>query len=194
MWSTAFGWLGQLVGLLGSMIPQYFHHETMNVAVSIKRGDRVKVLRYGIAWFWPFWTEIYHRPANIQTKRIPSQTLTTSDRIRVIAGGVVRYHIERDDEDAIRQAMVETDDVDRAIVDETLAVFCEFITGHNFEDLYKSERKAINTKITTRVRAELRRYGVYVDRAQITNLSTCTTIALVRTDAAYSDGDDEENE
>jgi len=191
MWTTAFGWMGELFGAFGSLIPQRHHNEVMNIAVSITRGDVVKVLKYGITWYWPWWTEVYSRAANLQTKRIPAQTLTTRDGKRVTAGGVVRYHIDCGDKDAILSAMVETDDVDRAIVDEALAVFCEFVTSNSFDSMC-GIRKDINTRITLRVRAELKRYGVYVDRAQLTNLSTCTTIALVQTEAGYNDGAEEE--
>lgn len=190
MWVSAFGWLASLFENFGSLIPQYIHHEWTNVAVSIKRGKRRKVLRYGINFYWPFWTEVYTRACTQQTKRIPNQTLTTKDGHRITSGGVVRYHIDRDDKEAILQALCETDDVDRVIMDEALAVFCEFITDNDWEEL-RGNRRKVNTLITRACRTALKPYGVYVDRAQITNLSKCSTLALVKIDTGYEESNEE---
>ena len=186
MLTTAFGWLAELMSLLGSLIPRYHHQLCTDVGVSITRGARVRVLSLGITWYWPFWTEIYYRARNTQTKLLPSQTLTTSDGERVTVGGMVRYDINGSDHDAIKAALVETDDVDRSLVDESLAVYCEYITSNTWQDLC-ADRTKTNTAITYKVRSVLRQYGVNVLRAQITNLSTCFTIAHVRTDAAPYD-------
>lgn len=181
MWTSAFGWAASLMESFGSLIPRYIHHEWTNVGIAITRGTKVKVLRYGVRYYWPFWTEIYTRACTQQTKRIPNQTLTTKDSRRITSGGVVRYHIDRDDDSAIISAMAETDDVDRVIVDEALAVFCEMITDSDF-DTTRGNRKEVNTRITRACRTALKPYGVYVDRAQVTNFSTCSTHALVRID------------
>lgn len=167
---TAFGWLADLLGTFGSLIPQYHHLECVDIGVSITRGSRVKILKPGIIWYWPFWTSIYYSPANVQTVSLPTQALLTRDEKRVVAGGMVRYTLV----DA-EKALVDTDDVDQAIVDEALAVICEYITSKTVGDIQKN-RTQTNTELTRSVRKGLNQYGVQTGRAQLTDFSPCITL------------------
>ncbi|GAF73950.1 unnamed protein product [marine sediment metagenome] len=179
----AFAWLGQLAETLGSLIPTWHHQEWQDVGVAIKRGRIIISLRPGIIWHWPFWTIIYSRAANKQTKDLKTQTLMTNDNIAVAAGCMVRYTIPRPwiNEEAQRienadiKALIETEDVDRAIEDETLAVLCEYVTGKSLQDI-NGNRKKVNTDLTLQVRSTLKQYGAYVERAQLTDFSEGTPL------------------
>ena len=161
--STALGWLAELLGTLGSLIPQWHHLESIYVGVAITRGNRIKPLKPGIIWYWPFWTMIYYRYSNRQTKDLQTQTMTTADGQVVAVGCMVRYKVI----DAVK-AIIDTLSVDRAIVDEALAVLCAYITKRTLAVLLE-DRLKINAELTKQIRTALEKYGVYVEKAQLTD-------------------------
>lgn len=163
-------WLAELIGFLGSLIPQYHHLVCTDVGVTITRGDKVKELGPGVVFFWPVWTTLLYRAANIQTVALPTQALLTKDRLEVAVGGMVRYKVK----DAVK-ALVETDDVDSAIVDETLAAVCLFVSEHSAEEI-QTDRVENNKALTKKVSSVLVKYGVAVQRAQLTDFSTCVVL------------------
>jgi regulator of protease activity HflC (stomatin/prohibitin superfamily) len=160
-----FGWVSKLMEVLGSLIPTWYHLEKVDVGVIIKRGNIIIVLEPGIIWYWPFWSVLYHRAANRQTVNLATQTLTTKDGISVAVGCMVRYIV-----DDAEKSLVDTNDVDNAIVDETLAVLCEFITSHTLAQI-QEDRQKITSHLTREVKKSLRTYGVLVERAQLTDFS-----------------------
>ena len=163
-------WLAELIGFLGSLIPQYHHLELTDVGVTITRGSKVKVLSPGLIFYWPVWTTLLYRAANIQTVGLPPQALLTNEKEEVVVGGMVRYKVK----DA-QKALIETDDVDSAIIDETLAEVCLFVSEHDVSEV-QTKRESVNKALTEKVRSALRKYGVYVQRAQLTDFSTCLTL------------------
>lgn len=181
------GWFGALMDAIRSFLPAWHHLEKTDVGVTITRGSKVKVLRPGIVFYWPFWTSLYYRAANTQTEKLPPQSLMTRDQppTRVTAGGMVRYKVT----DPVL-ALVETDDVNTAIVDESLAVFCEWITSRELAEVMRTRRSDVNTSLTRAVRSSLRPYGVFVIRAQLTDYSLCTTLNHVGLTGGNANGEE----
>jgi hypothetical protein len=179
MIELAFSWLAEFLGFLGSLIPQIHHQLWIDVGVSITNGDKIKVLKPGLIVYWPFWTEIFHQTATRQTVKIPPLPLLTKDKREVVAGAMVRYTLGRSEKE-VKLALIETDDVDSAIIDETLAVLTEFIASRSVDEIQES-RTRTNTAITNRVNSRLSMYGVITDRAQLTGFSPGITLCHVRT-------------
>ena len=171
--TNPFSWIGEIANALGAFVPTWVHLECTDVGVAIKRGDRVRALSPGITWYWPFWTSVYQRPANRQTVNLVTQTLMTRQQKVVAAGCMVRYLID----DAIL-ALVKTNDVDQAIADETVAVMREFVTSRTLDEIQEDPNK-VNTALTFKCRAQLKGYGVYVERAQLTDFSAGRTLIHV---------------
>jgi regulator of protease activity HflC (stomatin/prohibitin superfamily) len=167
-------WIGELARWIGRIFPRLLHLECTDIGVFITRGRRVKVIRPGLWVYWPIWTAAYQRPANVQTLRLPPQSLLTDDKEVVVAGGMIRYEFDRTP-DAVEKALVYTDDVENAIEDEALGVFCKFITSKELVTL-QGERTAINQSLTGRLKTALALYGVNVQRAQLTDFTTCVTL------------------
>ncbi len=170
---AAFAWIGELMSWVGSFIPTWVHVECWEVSVAVKRGDRVKALGPGVHWYWPYWTTVHRRAANRQTKLVRSQELLTKDNVAIAAGCMVRYRIG----DGVK-ALVETDDVEGAIDDETMAALCAFVTQSNLADIQKT-RSSANTQLTNKTREALKRYGVEVERTQLTVFTRGTTLIHV---------------
>jgi regulator of protease activity HflC (stomatin/prohibitin superfamily) len=150
------------------------HLECTDIGETIKRGSRVKVLTPGIHWYWPIWTTFYCRPANVQTATLPTQALTTLDGKVVVVGGMVRYEFSRERSD-VRQALIETDDVEGSLEDEALAIFCDFVTTRNLSEI-QEKRTETNRSLTGRLATRLSNYGVRTLRAQLTDFSPCFTL------------------
>jgi len=167
---AAFAWLGQLMSCIGSFIPTWEHVEYTELAILIKRGRHVRELKPGIYWYWPFWSVVYKIACVRQTINLPTQALTTEDSQRIVVGGMVRYEITNG-----IQALAETHEIETAIRDESLAIICEFVTGNKFSTIEKN-RSQTNTNLTFKIRSALKPYGVYVQRAQLTDC--CPAIAL----------------
>jgi regulator of protease activity HflC (stomatin/prohibitin superfamily) len=170
----ALTWLGELLQAAGRIVPRILHLECTDIGVFIKRGSRVSVLKPGIHVYWPIWTSWYCRPGNVQTADLPTQALVTLDHKVVVVGGMIRYEFDRDPE-AVVKALVDTDDVEAAIVDEAMAVFCSFITSKPMLEL-KDERTKTNRSLTGKLATQLATYGVRVLRAQLTDFSPCVTL------------------
>ena len=173
MTTSPLEWIGTIASYFGSFVPRWVHLECWQAGVLVKRGTRATALEPGITWYWPYWSTVYTRPANRQTVNLPAQTLMTADGEVVAAGCMVRYKID----DAL-QALVETEDVDQAIADETVAVLREFITARTLPDVQADPNK-VNTALTLKTRSQLRGYGVQVERAQLTDFARGRTLIHV---------------
>lgn len=195
----ALSWIGQIAQTLGSLIPTWHHIEWCDVCVAITRGKHLKSIQPGIIWYWPFWTTIYHRIAARQTKDLKTQTLMTKDNIVVAIGCMVRYKIPRPwvegeenlIEDADIKALIDTHDIDNSVIDETLAVLCVYITEKTLTEI-NHDRALVNQEITEIVRERMATYGVYVERAQLTDLAQGTP--LIHIGAMHTKPNDPEHQ
>lgn len=159
----ALTWIGLAARWLGAFIPTCEHVECWEAAVAVKRGKKKKALSPGIWWYWPYWTTIHKRPANRQTRAVRAQQLLTKDQKAVAAGCMVRFYLNNP-----VAALVETEDVESSIDDEMMAVLCEFITQRELAEI-QVDRVKVNTALTKKARSQLKDYGVYVERAQLTD-------------------------
>lgn len=174
MLAASANWISEAIQWVGKLFPRMTHLECTDIGVMITRGTKIRVLAPGIWWYWPIWTSFYRRPANIQTATLPTQALTTLDGKVVVVGGMVRYFFSRLD-DHVRQALVETDDVEGSLEDEALAIFCDFVTTKNLSEM-QEKRSETNRSLTGRLTTRLANYGVKVIRAQLTDFSPCFTL------------------
>ncbi len=175
-------WIGELAKWLSRFFPRIIHLECTDIGLFVTRGAKVRVLNPGVWIFWPLWTTLYRRPANIQTVVLPTQSLLTEDAKVVVAGGMIRYRFDRTP-DSVKQSLIDTEDVEAAITDEAIGVFCAYITSQPLGKL-KDDRAAVNRSLTTRLGTALSLYGVCVLRAQLTDFSPCLTLNHVGINSA----------
>ncbi len=172
---VAFGWIGRIFEFLGTFVPRLLIVDATQLGVAFRRGKHIICLVPGLHIFWPFWTTVTVRAAVRQTDNLPTQALQTKDNKTIVVGGMVRYRIID-----VRKAVAETFDLDTAIIDESLAVICEYIVERDFTEV-RGNRQKSNTAITKKIRTALKTYGVEVERAQLTDLSTCMTLCHLGT-------------
>lgn len=167
---STFAWLAELMQFVVSFIPRVLIVEATHGGVAFIRGSNIKPLTPGIYVYWPLWTKVETIPTVRQTVNLPAQALTTLDGQQVVAAGMVRYQIQ-----SVTKALAQSWDVDRAIVDESLVVFCEYVTAHSFGEIQK-DRATVNKALTQGLRSSLLKYGVRIELAQLTDFSVCLTL------------------
>lgn len=163
-------WLGNLIKLVGELIPQREKIPPTHRGLKYVGMTKVKTLQPGCYWYWPWRTEIHQLCIAQQTLWLEEQDVMTADGRSVKLRGTVTYRL-RDDPDSLMKAGVRTWDIRDQIDDEAMAVYCAFVSCKTGEDIHQ-HRETVNKELTTLVRKRLKEYGVYVVRAQLTSFST----------------------
>jgi uncharacterized membrane protein YqiK len=163
-------WLGNLVKLIGDLIPQRYQVPPTHRAVKYKRMRHTIVLRPGNHWYIPFFSQVQELAVKRQTIELCVQQLTTKDGKPVQVEGTVTFEIGDSDEEILK-AIVETWDITDNIDDEARGVYADFITTKDFDEI-QTDRRGANVELTRQVRSRLREYGVKVFRAQLTSFVT----------------------
>lgn len=176
---AAFDWLGDLIRIVITILWPFWRIiiEKTHGGVKFQFGKKVKPLGPGVHWYWPLWTKVLTIPTVRQTSSLPQQALLTKDNKEVIVGGMIRYRVVD-----IIKALVETYDPDTAVVEESLAIFCEYITSRTIDDI--NDREIVNEELTVLVNERLSEYGMECLKAQITDFCTCITLNHVGTKKA----------
>ncbi len=180
---NAFGWLGQIFEALLQFIPRIVIIRNTHQAVKWKVGGKLVAINKGRrTWYWPLLTDIETIVVARQTVNLATQVLMTKDQKQVVAGGFVVYHIS----DVIQAIGERNWDVESTVGDITMAAIVEEIMQQHLNDLLKSISLGIegefNKKLTDNCRKQLRQFGVYVDRAGLTDFSTCRVYKVLGAD------------
>lgn len=171
----AFAWLGNLMEWFGSLIPKIKIVRKTHGGVRFKCGHRVTEMKPGLHVYWPIVTEIDVVPVARQTHNMVTQCVITKDGKQLVVGGVVVYSII----DVVK-ALSKNWDFNDTINDVSLTAFFAAIIRRSMDELISEINKGTFEKdLTLEVRSNLRRYGVYVHRAAMTDFSTCQTINSV---------------
>ncbi|CAK9072284.1 SPFH domain-containing protein [Durusdinium trenchii] len=141
-------------------------------------------LEPGIHVYWPIVTEIDVIVVARQTLKVTGQVLTTLDGKEVVVGTVVVYRIH----DVVKAIGKKNWDVDSTLSDITEAATMDVVASTTFEDILAGIGNGmIADRLTKACRSELRRYGVYVSRARMSDFARCKVHKLVNTLAQNPD-------
>lgn len=172
----AFAWLGDLVERLGSLIPRLLIVRATHAGVRWRNGKEALPLEPGIHVYWPIVTEIDVIVVARQTLKVTGQVLTTLDGKEVVVGTVVVYRIH----DVVKAIGKKNWDVDSTLSDITEAATMDVVASTTFEDILAGIGNGmIADRLTKACRSELRRYGVYVSRARMSDFARCKVHKLV---------------
>ena len=185
---TAFGWLGQIFEAILQFIPRLVIVRNTHQAVKWKTRGRVVAIERGRrTWYWPLVTEIETIVIARQTLNLATQCLMTKDQKQVVAGGFIVYHIND-----VLQAIGERNwDVESTVGDISMAAIVEEIMQKNLDDLLIQVAAGFsgefNKRLTESCRRQLRQFGVYVDRAGLTDFSICRVYKVLGSDMTRID-------
>lgn len=165
---TALGWLGQIFEALLELVPRRVIVKGTEGGVKWSLWREPKEVRPGICFYWPLITAIEIIIVARQSFNTPKEPLQTSDGVEVVAGGVVVYNIN-DVVQAIGKKNWSPEETAQDIVQGVLAAI---VTKHTHEELLTGISDTIEEEITENCRRQLRKYGVYVERAGLCAFSS----------------------
>lgn len=170
---SIFGLLGQILEGLFSVVPRLVIIRATHNGVKWRHGKEPLPVKPGLTVYWPLVTEMEMLVVARQTLNLPTQVLMTRDKKQVVVGAFVVYKIAD-----IVQAIGERNwDVETTVADITQAAIVEEITRRDLDDLLAGvaggKESELNKALTANCKSELRQFGVYINRAGLTDFSTC---------------------
>tara|TARA_R110000824_G_scaffold269318_2_gene457860 strand:+ start:2061 stop:2612 length:552 start_codon:yes stop_codon:yes gene_type:complete len=160
---TYLEWLGELVKVIGDLIPRRILVEPTHKGVKFKGMHTTLLLLPGRYWYIPFFSTYYLMPVVKQSLYTLEQDLTTLDGQPLKLKSVVSYEIT-DVVTAIAKAYEVTDQID----DESMGLICRYVARKTLQELM-DDRIKMNREITRLVNSRMKEYGITVRRVQITS-------------------------
>jgi len=177
---VAFGWLGQIFEALLQLIPRIVIVRNTHQAIKWKRGGKVVSIPGGRrTWYWPLMTDLELIVVARQAADIESVSLMTKDKERVAVGVVTVYSIY----DVIMAVGEQNYDVEKTVIEITQAATVVEIMKRTLAELLEGiaegEDGDFARSLTKNCRRQLKRYGVHVDRAGLTEFSTANVHRVI---------------
>ncbi len=171
-----FDWFNSLFEAILKLFPRIIVIRATHGGVKWKKGKNVVALKPGVHIYWPLVSDIEIIVTARQTLNLPTQILTTQDNKKVVVSTVVVYRVKN----IIQAIGKENWDVDTTINDITLSAIVGIIAQYSLDSLLGmvSDEK-LDSLFTLKVRKELRRFGVYVNRCKLTDFADCKVYKLV---------------
>jgi regulator of protease activity HflC (stomatin/prohibitin superfamily) len=176
---AAFAWVGWIADWFSQWIPRWTIIRTTHGGVKFIRGHKTIPLGPGWHCFWPLTTELLIYPTARQAVDLRTQTLMTTDGKTIVVGGLIVYEITD-----IEAALAHTFDTDQTIKDVALSAIHDTLVKMSWVDVRTAqELGTLNLKLRSRVRKELKTYGVKVLKTTITDLAQTRVYKVIQTTA-----------
>lgn len=139
--------------------------------VVLRFGRFNRELEPGFHWIIPFEVErVIVDNVVPRTVNLGSQSLTTKDGKIVVVGGVVTARI-RD----IQKSTLEVEGVDDALQDSCYGAIGSLVAAHSWEEV---QNEAFSETLTKACRRQAWRFGIEIDRVQLSDLSLASALRL----------------
>jgi regulator of protease activity HflC (stomatin/prohibitin superfamily) len=170
---SAFAWIGDLVSWITDWIPTWEIVHVNEAGVKYVRGKDASELTPGFHWYWPVTSTIETHHTCRQVLGVTTQTLTTSDGVPVVAGGVLVFRIV----DVLKYE-VENLDADDSLDQVLQAAIRRVVISKEFDVLQKTTVEA--DKALKREASKLTEpYGIDVEECRLTDFARCRVLSLV---------------
>ena len=153
------------------MLNPFFIIRDYQEGVLLRFGKYKKNLLPGVHLKIPFVDEVMEQHTVVTTLSLPSQSLYTSDKVNLVAKGVIKYKISD-----IKTFLLEVFDAKDALSDMTQSIIKEIVMDKSLNECINSELDAILTK---KVRVEARRWGVEIQKVTLTDLAPIRSFRLI---------------
>jgi regulator of protease activity HflC (stomatin/prohibitin superfamily) len=171
----ALGWIGQIATWVGQFFPRWVIVPATHAAVKFVRGHKVVPLQAGWHVYWPLTTEMLVHAVVRQALVLRPQTLTTTDGKTVAVGLVISYDI-----DDIEKCLVGVWEPDETIEEIALGIANHAIARKSWGEVQTAHQSGrLDAQLLTAARKALRRYGVRVIQATVTDLAPCRVLKLM---------------
>jgi regulator of protease activity HflC (stomatin/prohibitin superfamily) len=166
-----FSWLKDLLVTWYEWLLPFTVIDAYEEAVVLRLGKFHRQLGPGFHLIVPFGVEraisdeVVPRVINLS-----SQSLTTSDGVSAVIGGAVTFSISD-----IRKAMLEVKTVHQAIADSCCGAIGQAVRGAQWDALTSD---AFIKELTSKCREYARKYGLRIERVQLTDLARMRALRL----------------
>lgn len=164
----ALDWLGDIAQWLLALVPRLVLVRKTHGAIRFTRGHSI-VLKPGVHWYWPVWSEIQQICIVRQTLNLPYQSLVSSDGQGVVVAVTVVYEIA----DTLL-ALTATDNIVDTIGDISQWAIKRVVSVCSAEELRKgiaANGRKIDGILRAKLASDLKEYGVSVRQAFICEFS-----------------------
>lgn len=172
----ALDWLGDLIHVISLVIPRLVLVRRTHSGVLFCR-DKVKLVKPGVTWYWPVWSEIQQICTVRQTLNLSYQCLLTKDQEPIVVAAIVVYRIA----DPVA-ALTTTDLIADTIHDVAMAAIRRVISATTFSEVHMNvndKRQSIDSLLRHRLQADLSTYGATIERAFLCDISRPVIVRLL---------------
>lgn len=138
--------------------------------VLLRFGKYKKILNPGLHFKIPFFDSIDDYVIVTTTLTLPVQSIVTKDGKSVVIKGQVKYKVQ----DLVIFAIEVYDAVD-ALSDMTCGIIFDKIKNRTYKE---TQEQDLNKLITTDVKKEAKKWGIFVEKVTITDYSEMTSLRL----------------
>jgi regulator of protease activity HflC (stomatin/prohibitin superfamily) len=165
-----------LLGVFDKVIPfEIIPHYDRGVRLRLGKpkyiGEDIKILEPGIHWKIPFVDEILSHMVKPKTMNLSEQTITTKDGQSVVVKGVIKYEVHD-----VATLLLEVNDAADAVADMSQGIIRTMLVERNWSECNDPELPKI---ITTKTRAEAKKWGVSIIAVTLTDLALMRSIRLL---------------
>jgi len=159
-----------ITSVLGEVVP-FFIIKEYEEGIQLRGGRYLRVVRPGFHFKVPFFDEIISQHVVLTTLSLPAQSLVTKDNKNIVVEAMVKYKIND-----VKVFLLEVYDSTDAIGDVSQGIIKEIIMSSTWEEARDNE---LDNTITKKVRNELKKFGVYVEKVTLTSIADMRTIRLI---------------
>lgn len=158
-----------IISIIKDILPVTFVNQWC-MGVILRFGKFQRKVSPGLVWKIPF-ADILHEVIVVTcTVTVPTQSLTTKDGLQIVTKAVVKYHID----DVILFSLEVYNSRD-AILDTAQSIIKELLASKTWEEC-RDER--IDGKIAIKLRAEVKRWGIDIEKVTLTDIGLIKSIRL----------------
>ncbi len=158
-----------IINFIEDILP-FFVVKEYQQAIVLRFGKYYKTCEKGFYWKIPFVDDPMKDLVTTTTLTIPSQSITTRDEKQLVVKAVVKYNI-----DDIKAFLLEVYDAKDAISDTAQAIIKEQIT---IRDWAECNNIKVDNEITKKLRAEVKKWGIYIDKVTLTDIGIISSVRL----------------
>lgn len=159
-----------LTTVIHDFLPFYIVNQ-WEEGIHLRGGKFLKVVKPGFYYKHSFYDEIIKQHVVLTTLSLPAQSLVTKDNKNIVVEAMVKYKIND-----VKLFLLEVYDNVDAIGDVTQGIIKEIIMSSTWDEARDNE---LDNSITKKVRNELKKFGVYVEKITLTSIADMRTIRLI---------------
>lgn len=166
-----FDWLKDLLAATGTLLSPVAMVRAWQGGVILRYGRHHRTLTPGYYWKAPFFEDYVLYEACESTERLPQQSLTTKDDVRVVVSSIVKYEIR----DGKRYVCDVWDQKD-VLADVTMGAIEHGVREHTYKELMEG---IPDDKILTKVRRGTSKYGFQINAITFPDRTRAPSVRLM---------------